>query len=170
MTLATGEAEHIQTHENETEPVTDGEFVAWAQFLGDHLTIVNFWGYVSAFDAFQTYDCELLSRLASDVSWIGSIQVFPLFFIGTLFGRAADAGYLKLAWSIRALLTVLAIFNLTIPSALLYAIMILVWIGVSNIKGLYSFVIFNGIFAAWFLALWPAASASICSDMKTLHS
>ncbi|KAF1730064.1 hypothetical protein CRV24_009521 [Beauveria bassiana] len=101
-TLATEEAEHIQTPENETEPVTDGEFVAWAQVLGSHLTIVNSWGYVSAFDAFQTWYCELLSRPASDVSWIGSIQVFLLFFIGTFSDRAADAGYLKLAWSIGA--------------------------------------------------------------------
>ncbi|KAM3521589.1 hypothetical protein NHJ13051_006169 [Beauveria bassiana] len=52
MTLATEETEHIQSPENETDPVTDGEFVAWAQVLGGHLTLVKSWGYVSAFDAF----------------------------------------------------------------------------------------------------------------------
>jgi hypothetical protein len=31
----------------------------------------------------------------SDISWIGSIQIFLLFFIGTFSGRATDAGYFR---------------------------------------------------------------------------
>lgn len=58
--------------------------------------------------------------------------------------------------------------NLTIPSALLSGIMMLIWNCVSDRKGLYVFVVFYGIFAASFQALWPATLASICLDMKTL--
>ncbi|KAJ4159992.1 uncharacterized protein LMH87_007927 [Akanthomyces muscarius] len=96
--------------ESEHRAVPDGGFVAWAQVLGAHLTVCNSWGYVSAFGVFQTYYGELLSRPASDISWIGSIQVFMLFFVGTFSGRAADAGFFKLTWSIGAVLTVLGIF------------------------------------------------------------
>jgi hypothetical protein len=36
-----------------------------------------------------------LNRPPSDISWIGSIQVFLLFFIGTFTGRLTDAGYFR---------------------------------------------------------------------------
>ncbi len=96
--------------EGESQPIPDGGFVAWAQVLGAHLTVCNSWGYVSAFGVFQTYYAELLSLPASDISWIGSIQVFMLFFVGTFSGRAADAGFFTLTWSVGAVLTVLGIF------------------------------------------------------------
>ncbi|TQV91266.1 MFS monocarboxylate transporter [Cordyceps javanica] len=92
------------------QPVPDGGLVAWAQVLGAHLTVCNSWGYVSAFGVFQTYYAELLAEPASDVSWIGSVQVFLLFFVGVFSGRAADAGYFGLTWGAGAGLAVLGIF------------------------------------------------------------
>lgn len=41
---------------------------------------------------FQTYYTQPLHRAPSDVSWIGSINVFLLFCVGTLTGRLVDAG------------------------------------------------------------------------------
>lgn len=37
----------------------------------------------------------LLSRPPDDISWIGSVEVFLLFFIGTFTGRLTDAGYFR---------------------------------------------------------------------------
>ncbi|ODH50108.1 hypothetical protein GX48_03788 [Paracoccidioides brasiliensis] len=44
---------------------------------------------------FQSYYPEALNRPHSDISWVGSVQNFLLFVIGTLSGRATDAGYFK---------------------------------------------------------------------------
>ena len=50
---------------------------------------------MNAFGVFQTYYVGFLGRSPSDVAWIGSIQVFLTFFIGTFTGRATDAGYYR---------------------------------------------------------------------------
>jgi MFS family permease len=52
-------------------------------------------GYVNVFALFQTRYVDLLHRPPQDVAWIGSLQVFLIFFIGTLTGRATDAGYFR---------------------------------------------------------------------------
>ncbi|KAJ6780087.1 hypothetical protein PWT90_01016 [Aphanocladium album] len=99
-----------QTLQTEDSPIQDTGFVAWSQVVGAHLTVVNSWGYVSAFGVFQTYYNELLPQSTSQISWIGSTQVFMLFFIGTFSGRAADAGLFKTTWSAGAVLTIIGIF------------------------------------------------------------
>ena len=50
---------------------------------------------MNSFGVFQTYYVDFLGRSVSDVSWIGSIQVFLTFFIGTFTGRLTDAGYFR---------------------------------------------------------------------------
>ena len=60
-----------------------------------HLVIMNTWGFINSFGVFQTYYATALSRPPSDISWIGSVQIFLLFFIGTLTGRLTDAGYFR---------------------------------------------------------------------------
>lgn len=50
---------------------------------------------MNSFGIFQTYYVDFLNRSDSDVSWIGSVQVFIVFFIGTFTGRFTDAGYFR---------------------------------------------------------------------------
>lgn len=95
---------------NEDSLIPDAGRTAWAQVLGAHLTVCNSWGYVAAFGVFQSTYTTLLDRPASDISWIGSVQVFLLFFVGTFSGRAADAGFFKTTWTTGAALTVIGIF------------------------------------------------------------
>ena len=38
----------------------------------------------------------------SDIPWVGSLQMFLLFFIGTFSGRAMNAGYFKLTFVLGA--------------------------------------------------------------------
>jgi MFS family permease len=56
---------------------------------------------------FQAYYVTLLDRPPSDISWIGSVQVFLLFFIGTFTGRLTDAGYFRETFLVGTLLSVL---------------------------------------------------------------
>ena len=56
---------------------------------------MNSWGYISSFGVFQTYYANTLGRPPSDISWIGSFQIFLLFFIGVLTGRLTDGGYFR---------------------------------------------------------------------------
>ncbi|KAI1370989.1 MFS general substrate transporter [Hypoxylon crocopeplum] len=56
---------------------------------------MNTWGFINSFGVFQTYYVTTLNRAPSDVSWIGSIQVFLTFFIGTFTGRMTDAGFFR---------------------------------------------------------------------------
>ncbi|KAF1809065.1 MFS general substrate transporter [Eremomyces bilateralis CBS 781.70] len=70
----------------------DGGLHAWTQALMAHLVIFNTWGYIASYGVFQTYYTTALNRPPSDISWIGSIQLFLLFFIGAASGRATDAG------------------------------------------------------------------------------
>lgn len=75
-------------------------WTAWSRVLVSHLLVVNGFGYLSSFALFESHWVTTLQRSASDVSWVGSFQMFLLFFIRTLSGRAMDAGYFRsLIWS-----------------------------------------------------------------------
>ncbi|KAI8286949.1 hypothetical protein K4K60_013037 [Colletotrichum sp. SAR11_57] len=56
---------------------------------------MNTWGIVNSYGVFQPYYTTTLSRPPSDIAWIGSFEVFLLFFIGAFTGRLTDAGYFR---------------------------------------------------------------------------
>jgi MFS family permease len=91
-------------------PPPDGGFQAWLQVALGHLIIFNTWGYINSFGVFQTYYTSELNRPPSDISWVGSIQIFLLFFVGTFSGRATDAGYFRFTLTVGATLVVFSIF------------------------------------------------------------
>lgn len=75
-----------------------------------HLVIMNTWGFINSFGVFQTYYTASLNRSPSDIAWVGSIQVFLLFFIGTFTGRLTDAGYFKAVFISGSFLAVFGLF------------------------------------------------------------
>ncbi|KAI8259523.1 hypothetical protein K4K58_002581 [Colletotrichum sp. SAR11_239] len=89
------------------EPPPDGGLQAWTQALMAHLVVVNTWGTINSFGIFQTFYRDYLSRPASDISWIGSMQVFFLFVAGVFTGRLTDAGYFRTVFGIGSALVVL---------------------------------------------------------------
>lgn len=91
-------------------PPPDGGLQAWTQVALGHLIIFNTWGYINSFGVFQTYYTSTLNRPPSDISWVGSIQIFLLFFIGTFSGRATDAGYFRFTLIVGATLECFCIF------------------------------------------------------------
>lgn len=52
-------------------------------------------GVINSFGVFQSYYVESLHQSPSDISWIGSVEIFMLFFIGTIAGRLTDAGFFR---------------------------------------------------------------------------
>lgn len=57
-----------------------------------------------------------LDRTPSEISWVGSVQVFLLFFIGTFTGRLTDAGYFRPVFIVGTLTGVLGLFMASIST------------------------------------------------------
>ncbi|KAF2023791.1 MFS monocarboxylate transporter-like protein [Setomelanomma holmii] len=93
-------------------PAPDGGTTAWIQVLCTHLTIFNTFGFFTSFGVYQTYYENTLGIAPSTISWIGSIQVFLLFGIGTFTGRATDAGLFRPCYILGAIFQTIGIFTM----------------------------------------------------------
>lgn len=71
---------------------------------------MNTWGLIGSFGLFQTYYATSLGRPPSDISWIGSLQIFLLFFVGTFTGRLTDAGYFRHIFALGVAFNIVGIF------------------------------------------------------------
>jgi MFS family permease len=94
----------------------DGGLKAWTQVLVGHLAVMNSWGYLTSYGFFQSYYMTSLNITASDISWIGSVQIFLVFFIGSFSGRAFDAGYYYTIIIAGSFLQVLGCFTTSIST------------------------------------------------------
>lgn len=77
---------------------------------------MNTWGLVSSFGLFQTHYTTTLGRSPSDISWIGSCQVFLLFFVGALTGRLSDAGYFRHVFALGVAFQIIGIFTVSVAT------------------------------------------------------
>lgn len=70
----------------------DGGIRAWMTVFGCFLLSFTSYGQVNAFGVFQTYYAEnqLQGRSASDISWIGSLQIGLIYVSGLVLGRFFD--------------------------------------------------------------------------------
>jgi MFS family permease len=93
-------------------PPPDGGLTAWIQVFCTHLTIFTTFGFFTSFGVYQTYYENTLGIEPSTISWIGSIQVFLLFGIGTFTGRATDAGWFRPVYSAGAVFQLIGIFTM----------------------------------------------------------
>lgn len=91
-------------------PAPDGGLKAWTQVFMGHLVLINGWGYLSSFGLFQSYYTSTLNIGPSAISWIGSIQIFLVYLVGTLSGRALDAGHFHLTIILGSFLQILGVF------------------------------------------------------------
>ncbi|THX23029.1 MFS transporter, MCP family, solute carrier family 16, member 10 [Aureobasidium pullulans] len=104
-------ASRVTTHSlAEPGPPPDGGFKAWLQCAMAWLVVFCTWGYVNSFGTFQAYYSTNLGETASTISWIGSIQVWVLFFLGTFAGRAMDAGYFVPTFAVGTVFQLIGIF------------------------------------------------------------
>lgn len=96
-------------------PAPDGGFQAWLMAGLGHLVIFNTWGFINSFGVFQTYYVETAKIGSdSDVAWIGSVQMWVLFIMGTFTGRALDGGYFRITFIIGSIINLLGIFMLSL--------------------------------------------------------
>jgi MFS family permease len=94
-------------------PPPDGGVLAWTQIFCAWLAIMNTWGFVNSFGAFQPYYKSILPESASTISWIGSTQACLLFALGMFSGRALDRGWFRPTIVIGIAIQILGIFALS---------------------------------------------------------
>ncbi|KAH7024898.1 major facilitator superfamily domain-containing protein [Microdochium trichocladiopsis] len=92
----------------DTGPPPDGGLTAWSQVLAVHLGGAITWGYGVGFSVFQLYyrETALPMLSASQISWIGSIQIFLAWTISMAAGRLGDMGYVRVCYGVGGILTV----------------------------------------------------------------
>ncbi|ETI24729.1 hypothetical protein G647_04099 [Cladophialophora carrionii CBS 160.54] len=93
-------ASRLSTREDiDPGPPPDGGLKAWSQvaigftacFCTCVLVILQ---SISSFGVFQTYYTSALGEPQSTISWVGSVQLWVVFFMSAFSGRALDAGLL----------------------------------------------------------------------------
>ncbi|KAF4568235.1 hypothetical protein EYR36_010244 [Pleurotus pulmonarius] len=73
----------------------DGGAQAWCTLLGGLLMTTVTFGYTFAFGVYQDIYTRGHAATASNVSWIGSTQLFTIFAMGLPAGKLLDLGYLR---------------------------------------------------------------------------
>ncbi|KAK4944332.1 hypothetical protein LTR10_016218 [Elasticomyces elasticus] len=91
-------------------PPPDGGFKAWTQVAMGWLICVVTWGYINSFGVFQTYYTETLDESQSTISWVGSLQLWTVFFVSAFSGRALDAGLFLPALIVGGVIQLIGIF------------------------------------------------------------
>jgi MFS family permease len=111
-------AEAIPNSESASEslspPSSSASLSPWTgylQILAGHLMIFDTFGYIGSWGLFQSYYISTLGCSQSDVSWIGSLQIFLIYFVGTFSGRVLDAGYLRTTLAVGCSLQIIGIFT-----------------------------------------------------------
>ncbi|KAF5699213.1 major facilitator superfamily transporter [Fusarium mundagurra] len=95
----------------------DGGFRGWVQVAAAFLLVLDGFGFITAFGVFQTYYVKLLPQSPSEISWIGSMQIFLLFLLGTISGRAIDAGYFRITMLLGFTFQLAGVFGASFSSA-----------------------------------------------------
>ncbi|KZL65010.1 major facilitator superfamily transporter [Colletotrichum incanum] len=103
QSLSEGEQPSIQTYVEKPEFIgqgsdgPDGGVPGWLQVLAAFLLVLDGFGFITSFGIFQKhYQGRFPGKEDSDISWIGTMQIFLLFLLGTASGRAIDAGFFRL--------------------------------------------------------------------------
>lgn len=108
------EAPYIPPTSNVAFNPPDGGLLAWSQVLAAHLINCLVWGYPATYGVYQLYYVETLELPLSQVSWIGSIQIFLTSCVCTFSGRLADAGYVRHCVAAGCFLAVLGTFMVSL--------------------------------------------------------
>ncbi|RPD55506.1 MFS general substrate transporter [Lentinus tigrinus ALCF2SS1-7] len=94
----------------------DGGRPAWLTIAGAWMVQFCTFGYLNAFGVYQDfYTRQFLSHESpSDISWIGSVQLFLMYAPGVLVGHTFDAGYFHHVQIAGSILLVFSIFMLSL--------------------------------------------------------
>ena len=92
-------------------PAPDGGFNAWLQVGMAWVVCFTTWGYINSFGVFQTYYTDQLHADQSTISWVGSVNLWMIFFASVFSGRALDAGLFIPVFFIGSVIQVVGIFT-----------------------------------------------------------
>ncbi|KAF4586369.1 hypothetical protein EYR38_010645 [Pleurotus pulmonarius] len=99
----------------------DGGARAWCTLIGGVLMITVTFGYSTAFGVYQDIYTRSHAATASNVSWIGSTQLFILYAMGLPAGKLLDMGYLRYTNLAGSLIYVFSLFMVSlVDTSLLY--------------------------------------------------
>lgn len=103
------EVPHLFAHH---PPPPDGGWAAWLQIILGHLVMFNTWGMANSFGIFEEYYSKTLlkSNTAAQISLIGSLELFFLFAVGVVAGRATDEGYFRVVFVSGIILQLIGLF------------------------------------------------------------
>jgi MFS family permease len=91
-------------------PPPDGGRAAWTQVVMSHLINFNAFGYLLSFGIFQDYYTDTLGYSKPNVSWVGTVGLFLVYFMAAFSGRAMDAGFYRLTLECGLALQLLGVF------------------------------------------------------------
>ncbi|KIX09633.1 uncharacterized protein Z518_00714 [Rhinocladiella mackenziei CBS 650.93] len=91
-------------------PPPDGGLKAWIQVAMGWVVCFVTWGYINSFGVFQTYYTDTLGESQSTISWVGSVQLWVVFFVSAFSGRALDAGLFIPTLLVGSVIQIIGIF------------------------------------------------------------
>ncbi|KAH9934401.1 major facilitator superfamily domain-containing protein [Fomitopsis serialis] len=97
-----------------TITIPDGGLQAWLSVLGGFLVCTTTFGYSNSFGVYQDYYVLSGASSSSNISWIGSIQLFFMFAMGLPAGKLFDQGYFHHVLGFGSLLYVFCMFMLSL--------------------------------------------------------
>ncbi|KAI0728962.1 major facilitator superfamily domain-containing protein [Fomitopsis betulina] len=98
----------------------DGGLQAWLSVLGGFLVCVATFGYSNSFGVYQDYYVLKGASSSSNVSWIGSLQLFFMFAVGLPAGKIFDQGYFHQILGFGSVLYVFSLFMLSLANPTKY--------------------------------------------------
>ncbi|POS87382.1 hypothetical protein EPUL_003288 [Erysiphe pulchra] len=107
------------SNKSQLEIPQDGGWFAWTQAGLCALIMLNTWGLIFSYGVFQDYYRHTLlpNNNPSSISWIGSLQVFLLFFLGAFSGNLLDMGFVRSLFLSGSILIVLGLLMTSFASS-----------------------------------------------------
>jgi len=96
--------------------IPDGGLRAWLTVLGGWLVMFCAFGYSNSFGVYQSYYALHSHSSSSDISWIGSLQLFLTFSMSLPVGKLVDLGYFHHVVFTGSLLFVFSLFMLSLAN------------------------------------------------------
>ncbi|KZT05783.1 MFS general substrate transporter [Laetiporus sulphureus 93-53] len=94
--------------------IPDGGLRAWMSVLGGFIVLFCTFGYSNSFGVYQAYFTLAGTSSSSNISWIGSLQLFLAFSMGLPAGRLLDKGYFRITTIVGSVLFVFSMFMLSL--------------------------------------------------------
>ncbi|KAF8490873.1 MFS general substrate transporter [Gautieria morchelliformis] len=107
------------THDKSKDPPAappDGGARAWCTVLGGWLALFATFGYTSSFGVYQDLYTRSGTSSSSNISWIGSVQLFLFLGMGLPAGRLLDKGYFRHCVLVGSFIYMFSLFMLSIVS------------------------------------------------------